>query len=145
MQACTCYKSLTPVALPICKFKTHVCFQDGKFEGFPFNFNFRTFHFKQTKVVKAEENRLHKYYCELKTLWIKFPLSLFPDLALMCRFETIALIFYYAPFISAYGKLIKCSLETQREFSILFHFGTKIFHKCWGFTCFIIQSFIYLL
>lgn len=81
------YKSLKPVSFPIYKSNSHphyVVFQNGKFEGLPFNFNFYTFHCKQNKVLNEEENQLDKYYCEFKTLWIKFSWSLFLDLALTC-------------------------------------------------------------
>lgn len=75
MQSWLSYKSLKAVSFPIYKSNSHphyVVFQNGKFEGFPFNFNFYTFYHKQNKVLNEEENQLDKYYCEFKTLWIMF-------------------------------------------------------------------------
>lgn len=67
MQSWMYYKSPKAFALPVYKCNTHshyVHLQDGKFEAFPFNFNFFTSHCKQNKNIKAEENQLDKYYCE---------------------------------------------------------------------------------
>lgn len=80
-------KSLKAVALPIYKSNTHphyFHFQDGKLEGFPLNFNFYMFFCKKKWSGKCRRKPVKKYYCELKTLWIKFSWSLFLDLALTC-------------------------------------------------------------
>lgn len=100
------------------------------------------FYCKQNKDINAEENQLDKYYCELKNFWIKISWSLFLDLAVTCTDFRVVLDFCYASFSSACGRLIKCSLEIQRQFSVLFCFGTKIFHEHWDFSCSLMKNFI---
>lgn len=93
--------------------------------------------------MQKKKNQLDKYYCELKNLWIKISLSLFLDLAVTCTdFKELYWIFSMHFPVVACGRLIKCSLEIQREFKCVILFGTKIFHKHKGFSCSLIKKFI---